>query len=129
MVIPKAEVVQLQDREFNSIPTKLETKMVNGVSTAVEDSMATNSSSGSNHSSSVEHSPNKCILTNNKLEERKREMELRRRKKEEEKSSTEEKIKEVQKAIQKAEDWKKRREQFRETLFPFCVGLAMFVAG
>jgi len=146
MVIPKAEVVQLQDREvvimdsepfnspeqFNSIPTKLETKMVNGVSTAVEDSMATNSSSGSNHSSSVEHSPNKCILTNNKLEERKREMELRRRKKEEEKSSTEEKIKEVQKAIQKSEqkseDWKKRKEHLREKVFPFCVGLTMFVA-
>jgi len=40
-------------------------------------------------------SPNKCILTSNKLEERKREMELRRRKKEEEKVSTENKIKEV----------------------------------
>ena len=86
VVIPKAEVGQLQDKEviiinnepsksqeqFNSIPIKIDMKMVNGVSTAVEDSMATNSSSGSNHSSSVEHSPNKCILTNNKLEERKR---------------------------------------------------------
>jgi len=59
-------------------------------------------------------------------------MELRRRKKEEEKSSTEAKIKEVQKAIQKSEqkseDWKKRKEHLRETFFPFCVGLTMFVA-
>jgi len=146
VVISKSEVVHLQDKDvlimdsepfnsteqFHSIPTKLETKMVNGVTTMVEDTLTANSSSGSNHSSSVEHSPNKCILTNNKLEERKREMELRRRKKEEEKSSTEAKIKEVQKAIQKSEqkseDWKKRKEHLRETVFPFCVGLTMFVA-
>ena len=54
-------------------------------------------------------------------------MELRRRKKEQEKSTTENKIKEYQKAIQKAEDWNKRKEYLRETMFPFCVGLAMFV--
>ena len=86
VVISKSEIVHLQDREvlimdsepfnsteqFHTIPTKLETKMVNGVTMMVEDSLITNSSSGSNHSSSVEHSPNKCILTNNKLEERKR---------------------------------------------------------
>ena len=85
MVTPKKEIGQLQDKKvviinnepsksqehFNSTPIKIEMKMVNGVSTAVEDSIATSSSSGSNHSSSVEHSPNKCILTNNKLEERK----------------------------------------------------------
>lgn len=145
VVVNKSEVVQLKGREviitdsepfnsaeqFNSIPVKLEAKLVNGMS-LVGDSLTNNSSSASTNSSSAEHSPNKCILTNNKLEERKREMELRRRKKEEEKSSTEEKIKEVQKAIQKSEqkseDWKKRKEHLRETVFPFCVGLTMFVA-
>jgi len=144
VVANKSEVVQLQDREviitdsepfttteqFNNIPAKLETKLVNGNALVAEDSSQTLSgnSSGSNNSS-TEHSPNKCILTNNKLEERKREMELRRRKKEEEKCVTESKIKEYQKAIQKAEDWNKRKEYLRETMFPFCVGLAMFVAG
>jgi len=142
------EMIQLEDRkviitdcepfnsthQFNNIPVKLETQtgMVNGTAMVEEDSgqlVSGDSSSGSNNSSSAEHSPNKCILTNNKLEERKREMELRRRKKEEEKSTTENKIKEYQKAIQKAEDWNKRKEYLRETMFPFCVGLAMFVAG
>lgn len=144
--IVKSEVEQLQEKNiiitnselfnspnhFNSIPEKLEAKLINGSIKNEEDSEVlgnTCSSSGSNTNSSADNSPNKCILTNNKLEERKREMELRRRKKEEEKTSTDVKIREVQKAIQKAEDWKKRREQFRETLFPFCVGLAMFVAG
>lgn len=149
VVVSKSEVVQLQDREviitdsepficteqFNNIPAKLETKLVNGSAMVEEDSVITksgNNTSGSNNTSSTDNSPNKCILTNNKLEERKREMELRRRKKGEEKSSTEEKIKEVQKAIQKSEqkseDWKKRKEHLRETVFPFCVGLTMFVA-
>ena len=66
---------------------KLETQtgMVNGTAMVEEDSgqlVSGDSSSGSNNSGSAKHSPNKCILTNNKLEERKREMELRRRKKE-----------------------------------------------
>jgi len=80
-------------------------------------------------SSSSDNSPSKCILTNNKLEEKKREMELRRRKKEEEKLSTERKIREVQKSIQSAENWKKQKEYWQETVMPFCVGVVMFVAG
>ena len=35
----------------------------------------------------------------------------------------------IQKSIQAAEEWKKRKEYWQETLVPFCVGLAMFVAG
>ena len=74
-----------------------------------------------------------------------REMELRRRKKEEEKLSTERKIREVQvkilllprfyiiiilqKSIQSAENWKKQKEYWQETVMPFCVGVVMFVAG
>ena len=73
-------------------------------------------------------------------------MELRRRKKEEEKLSTERKIREVQvkilllpltynhfiilqKSIQSAENWKKQKEYWQETVMPFCVGVVMFVAG
>ena len=56
---------------------KLETQtgMVNGTAMVEEDSgqlVSGDSSSGSNNSGSAKHSPNKCILTNNKLEERKR---------------------------------------------------------
>eukprot|EP00092_Neocalanus_flemingeri_P059954 GFUD01071809.1.p1 GENE.GFUD01071809.1~~GFUD01071809.1.p1 ORF type:complete len:484 (-),score=133.90 GFUD01071809.1:1223-2674(-) len=147
VLVPQPEVVQLQDRQvlitdsepfigteqFNNLPVKLKTGLGNGNAVVEEDSgnsgTSGNSSSGSNNSSSAEHSPSKCILTSNKLEERKREMELRRRKKEEEKSATENKIKEYQTAIQKAEDWNKRKENLRETVLPFCVGLVMFVAG
>ena len=73
-------------------------------------------------------------------------MELRRRKKEEEKISTENKIKEVkvgdenrfkkhwlstdfQKSIKSAEEWKEKSVFLQETVLPFCVGLAMFLAG
>jgi hypothetical protein len=52
----------------------------------------------SNSRSSVKQSPNKCILSNDKMEERKcyvSEMELRRRKEDEEKNTT--------------EDWKKKK--------------------
>jgi len=99
------------------------TKLTNGGCVDTE-AAAVSSGSGSS-SGSADASPSKCILTSNKLEERKREMELRRRKKEEEKLSTENKIKEVK----SAEEWKKRTEYWQETLVPFCVGLAMFVAG
>jgi len=142
------EVVQLADRkvvitdsepflstdQFNNIPDKLEAKLVNGNIVAESDGGHTGSghSSGSGNSS-AEQSPNKCILNTNKLEERKREMELRRRKKEEpaklELNKTESKIKEVEAAVRDAEEWKAKKEYFRETMFPFCVGLAMFVAG
>jgi len=81
--------------------------------------------SGTSSGSSAEHSPNKCILTSNKLEERKKEMELRRRKKEEEKHSSEDKSREVESGW----DWSARLEFWQETLLPFSVGLAMFAAG
>lgn len=83
----------------------------------------------STESSSVENSPNKCILTSGKLEEKKREMELKRRRKEEEKASTENKIQEVKKSIRNAEKSQARKEYLQETVLPFCIGLMMFVAG
>jgi len=134
------EVVEVENKKiiiadaepYNSIYNSvLKQPLVNGNINGVEadGSASSSGSSAVSTNSSSETSPNKCILTNNKLEEKKREMELRRRKKEEEKQSTERKIKEVQKSIQAAEDWKKRKEYWQETLVPFCVGLAMFVAG
>jgi hypothetical protein len=124
VVVAKSEVVQLQDREvtitdsepfnsteqFNNIPAKLETKMVNGnAMLEEEDSLTTCMSVTTSNSSSVEHSPNKCILSDSKMLERKRyvrsvrpredgqdsEGELRKRKNEE-KNTTEEKLKEVE---------------------------------
>jgi len=83
----------------------------------------------STDTNSSENSPNKCILTSGKLEEKKREMELKRRRKEEEKSSTEDKIQEIKKSIQKAEKSQDRKEYLQETVLPFCIGLMMFVAG
>jgi len=74
-------------------------------------------------------SPNKCLLNNNKFNERKREYELRRRKKEEENAKTEEKIKEMKEKQRESEAWISKKEHMKETLIPFCVGLAMFVVG
>eukprot|EP00090_Calanus_glacialis_P020562 TRINITY_DN3167_c0_g1_i1.p1 TRINITY_DN3167_c0_g1~~TRINITY_DN3167_c0_g1_i1.p1 ORF type:complete len:497 (-),score=185.88 TRINITY_DN3167_c0_g1_i1:543-2033(-) len=157
VVVAKSEVVQLQDREvtitdsepfnsteqFNNIPAILETKMVNGnAMLEEEDSLTTCMSVTTSNSSSVEHSPNKCILSDSKMLERKRyvrsvrpredgqdsEGELRKRKNEE-KNTTEEKLKEVEKAIQKADDWKKKMELWQDKVYPFCVGLAIFAAG
>jgi len=157
VVVAKSEVVQLQDREvtitdsepfnsteqFNNIPAKLETKMVNGnAMLEEEDSLTTCMSVTTSNSSSVEHSPNKCILSDSKMLERKRYVrsvrpreegqdsdgELRKRKNEE-KNTTEEKLKEVEKAIQKQDYWKKKRELWRDKAYPFCVGLAIFAAG
>ena len=84
--------------------------MVNGNVTAEEEaSLFTDVSVTTSNSSSVEHSPNKCILSDSKMLERKRyvrsvrpredgqdsEGELRKRKNEE-KNTTEEKLKEVE---------------------------------
>ena len=63
------------------------------------------------------------------MEERKREVELRRRKKEEEKAATEDKVREMQKKMKAREEWNKRAAYIKETMLPFCVGLAMFLAG
>jgi len=137
------EVVELADKKitisdaepYNSVYNNFSKPVINGNTNGVEDSSCNSSNS------STDASPNKCILTSDKLEEKKREMELRRRKKEEEKLSTrrkqieeeklstENKIKEVQNSFQCAEDWRKRKEYWQETLVPFCVGLAMFAAG
>jgi len=127
------EVVEVADKKvvitdaepYNSIYTSKNKPLTNG---ALNGDMEAGSSSNSS-SGSAEASPNKCILTSNKLEERKREMELRRRKKEEEKVSTENKIKEVKKSIKSAEEWKEKSVFLQETILPFCVGLAMFLAG
>lgn len=80
-------------------------------------------------SSSADQSPAKIILTEQKLEERKREMELKRRKKKEETTSTENKIAQMKKEIHQAEEWSRRKEYLRQTVMPFCVGLLVCAAG
>jgi len=111
---------------FNSIPSTLQT-LVNGEVNGESD-YSSDLSSPSTPPAPTD-SPTKCILNNNKLEERKREMELRRRKKDEEKAHTEEKIKKMQEKLRSSEEWLARKEKMKETLVPFCVGLAMFLAG
>jgi len=111
---------------FNSIPDTLQF-LVNGQANGeMEDSSGEASSPPT---PLTKDSPTKCILNNNKLEERKREMELRRRKKEDEKAVTEEKIRLMQDKLRASESWAARKETMKETLLPFCVGLAMFLAG
>jgi len=111
---------------FNSIPDTLQS-LVNGEvhgeleSSSVEASLPT--------TPVTNNSPAKCILNNNKLEERKREMDLRRRKKEDEKAVTEEKIKRMQEKLKSSEMKASHRENLKDTILPFCVGLAMFLAG
>lgn len=120
----------------NNLPTKLESLM-NGHSEAEEVFSCSSvsgaesgaSSGGSTALTSTDQSPNKIILTEHKLEERKREMELKRRKKKEETSSTENKIAEMKKEIQRAEEWNRRKEYLRQTILPFCVGLLICAAG
>jgi len=91
---------------------------------------ANQSGTGSGAASSGDGSPNKnIILTEHKLEERKREMELKRRKKKEETSTTEKKIAEMKKEIRSAEEWSARKEYWRQTVLPFCVGLLICAAG
>jgi len=119
-----APVPNVEDEAFTSIPDTLHT-LVNG---------DVNGDGGSSDPSAPStplnpDSPTKCILNNNKLEERKREMELRRRKKDEEKQVTEEKIKQMQEKLRANEAWLEKKENMKETLLPFCVGLAMFLAG
>lgn len=79
--------------------------------------------------SSSTASPTKCILNNHKMEERKREMELRRRKKEEKKVAMETQLQEMKKKAKESEEWSKKKEFIFETIVPFCVGLAMLLAG
>lgn len=80
-------------------------------------------------SPSASSSPTKCILNNQKMEERKREMELRRRKKEEKKQALESQLEEMKRKSRESEESKRRRQFFVETMIPFCIGLAMLIAG
>lgn len=123
----------------NDLPGKLES-LLNGHGEA-EEMVTCSSVSGSGGESGgssgcsatmstpADQSPNKIILTEHKLEERKREMEIKRRKKKEETTSTESKIAEMKKEIHRAEEWGRKREYLRQTLLPFCVGLLICAAG
>jgi len=123
----------------NNLPVKLESLMnghgeteeaVTTCSLSASGAESAGSSEGSTaQHSSTDQSPNKIILTEHKLEERKREMELKRRKKKEETSSTEKKIAEMKKEIHMAEEWSKKKEYWRQTILPFCVGLLICAAG
>ncbi|XP_023345281.1 tyrosine-protein phosphatase non-receptor type 2 [Eurytemora carolleeae] len=124
------------DDPFSSIPATLES-LVNGdaefVYSVVNGVVSLDSEPSSDPSSpstpAAMDSPAKCILNNNKLEERKREMELRRRKKEDERANTEEKLRKIQEKMKESEAWVSRKQNMKETILPFCVGLAMFLAG
>jgi tyrosine-protein phosphatase non-receptor type 1 len=72
--------------------------------------------------------PNKCILNNHKMEERKREMELRRRRKEESRFSTESKITDMKRKAKEADAWQRTKASLVHKVVPFCVGLAMVSA-
>lgn len=65
-------------------------------------------------------SPTKCILNNNKLEERKREMELRRRKKEDEKAVTEQRLRTMQAKMKENENWAAGRKDHKGDDRAFC---------
>jgi len=113
--------------QFNGLPNNLEVQeegVMNNISVEmkIEDD---------NQSMEEQSSSSTCILTSDKLGERKREMELKRRKKvkDEERSVTETKITEIKAAIKKAEEWNSNKEYMKETVFPFCVGLFMFCVG
>jgi hypothetical protein len=72
-------------------------------------------------------------------------MELKRRRKKEETTSTENKIAQMkvaaesvrssadrslfQKEIHQAEEWSRKKEYWRQTVMPFCVGLLVCAAG
>jgi len=123
------------EEKFTSMPSKLPTQ-VNGYHGEEAESHGPDSGSSTTSSlissstdQSADHSPNKIILTEQKLEERKREMELKRRKKKEETTSTENKIAQMKKEIHKAEEWSRRKEFWRQNVLPFCVGLFICAIG
>jgi len=80
-------------------------------------------------SSSNTASPTKCILNNHKMEERRREMEIRRRKKDEKNKALEQQIQEMKRKAKESEEWQSKKNFFIEKMVPFCVGLAMLIAG
>jgi len=125
---------QQAEENYTSMPSKLPAQM-NGHGEELEGSGGESGSSttssllSSSTDQSADQSPNKIILTEQKLEERKREMELKRRKKKEETTSTENKIAQMKKEIHKAEEWSRRKEFWRQNVLPFCVGLFICAIG
>lgn len=111
----------------NSLPAKL----LNGHGDEEPGSSSSGSNSGGSSiaSSSADQSPNKIILTEHKLEERKREMELKRRRKKEETYITENKIAEMKREIARAEERDRKWEYYSQKILPFCVGLVILFAG
>ena len=58
-----------------------------------------------------------------------REMEIRRRKKDEKNKALEEQILEMKRKAKESEEWQRKKNFFMEKMVPFCVGLAMIIAG
>ncbi len=58
-----------------------------------------------------------------------REMELRRRKKEEKKAALESQLEEMKRKSKESDERKRKRQFLVETIVPFCLGLAMLLAG
>jgi hypothetical protein len=56
-------------------------------------------------------------------------MEVRRRKKEEKKVALETQLLDMKKRAREAEDWGRKKNFIIEKMVPFCVGLAMIIAG
>lgn len=113
---------------LNTLPGKL-VHQVNGHLEEEAAGTESGTSSTSSGLTSADQSPNKIILTEQKLEERKREMELKRRRKKEEVTSTENKIAQMKKEIHRAEEWSRRGEVWRQNILPFCVGLLICALG
>ena len=58
-----------------------------------------------------------------------REMEIRRRKKDEKNKALEQQIQDMKRKAKESEDWQSKKNFFIEKMVPFCVGLAMLIAG
>jgi len=131
ILLKDQSTIVVKDAEpYNSLPTNLESCLNgDGAQNGCKDEMSTSSGTSSEKSSIDQDSPSKCILKSNKMEERKREMTLKRRKKDEDTAGTQEKIVEIQRKLKAGEDWSRRTAYFKETMLPFCVGLAMFISG
>ncbi len=56
-------------------------------------------------------------------------MELRRRKKEEKNAALEKKLQEIKRKTKESEEWERKKNFIIEKMVPFCVGLAMLIAG
>ena len=56
-------------------------------------------------------------------------MEMRRRRKEEKNREIEAKVQDIKRKAKEADDWSRKKNFFVEKMVPFCVGLAMLIAG